>query len=90
METKSHLPTSKHSLNLYTKSSIFLFLIGIFLLIFSATMDDTEKKYDEEHYARTGGLLYKWNRTKPMVSNIGIGVLVLGAIVFVIGNNKKK
>ena len=90
METKSHLPTSKHSLNLYTKSSIFLFLIGIFLLIFSATMDVTEKKYDQDHYARTGNILYKWNRTKPMVSKIGIGVLVLGGIIFVIGMNKRK
>ncbi len=77
-------------LNLYIKSSILLFLLGASLLIFSMTMDDTEKKYDQEHYARTGGILYKWNRTKPMVSKIGIGVLVLGAIVFVIGNNKKK
>lgn len=90
MENKPSPNPVKTSLSLFAKSSIFLFLVGAALVIISLTMDETEKKYDEEHYARTGNLLYKWNRNKPLLLKIGVGILVVGGIVLAVGNNKKK
>ena len=75
METKP--PTTNPQ-----KTPIILLVLGLALILIAQTMDSKKIDYREEHYVD--------NTTKKIVQYGGIGLLVIGGIMYANGMNKKK